>query len=272
MLDEGMGGIMDYKARFYSVALGRFIQPDSIIPDQSNPQSWNRFGYVINNPLNLTDPTGHWYCNLDPDECEFLAEHSNEPVISTGDSSNPSNNGNDQDDRDIDVEIIFNDMADESDIAFNYPIDGCYARAHLMSQRIEQRYGVTVYKVWIFGPLRVSTEGPWGEVGWRYHVAPVVWTALPGRSGVPMVIDPSIADRPVAIEEWKAIMHASDLTVQVLPLGQAPRYPPNTGEVLPGSGYWPGPDPNYPGGLDGHAAATMQVYSGCVPGGPCIPP
>ena len=46
LLDSGMGGIMDYKARFYSPALGRFIQPDNIIPNPWNPQNWNRFSYV----------------------------------------------------------------------------------------------------------------------------------------------------------------------------------------------------------------------------------
>ena len=56
---------MDYKARFYSPALGRFVQPDSIIPDQSNPQSWNRFSYVLNNPVRYTDPTGHKFIEED---------------------------------------------------------------------------------------------------------------------------------------------------------------------------------------------------------------
>lgn len=59
LLDSGMGGIMDYKARFYSVGLGRFIQPDSIIPRPANPQSWNRYSYVLNRPINFNDPTGH---------------------------------------------------------------------------------------------------------------------------------------------------------------------------------------------------------------------
>ena len=40
-LDPGMGGLMDYKARFYSPYLNRFIQPDTLIPDPSNPQAWN---------------------------------------------------------------------------------------------------------------------------------------------------------------------------------------------------------------------------------------
>jgi len=58
-LDAGMGGLMDYKARFYSSALGRFIQPDTIIPDASNPQAWNRYSYVFNRPISLNDPSGH---------------------------------------------------------------------------------------------------------------------------------------------------------------------------------------------------------------------
>ncbi|MGB8981265.1 MAG: RHS repeat-associated core domain-containing protein [Anaerolineales bacterium] len=52
-------GLMDYNARFYSPSLGRFIQPDNVIPGAGNPQSFNRFSYVINNPLRYTDPTGH---------------------------------------------------------------------------------------------------------------------------------------------------------------------------------------------------------------------
>jgi hypothetical protein len=44
---------------YYDPGLGRFIQPDTIIPDLSNPQSYNRYSYVLNNPLRYTDPTGH---------------------------------------------------------------------------------------------------------------------------------------------------------------------------------------------------------------------
>ncbi len=45
--------------RFTSPYINRFLQPDTIIPDQSNPQSWNRFAYVTNRPVNLNDLTGH---------------------------------------------------------------------------------------------------------------------------------------------------------------------------------------------------------------------
>ena len=52
-------GLMDYKARFYSSTLGRFTQPDTIIPGVASPQSWNRYSYVSNSPINLSDPEGH---------------------------------------------------------------------------------------------------------------------------------------------------------------------------------------------------------------------
>jgi RHS repeat-associated protein len=46
-------------ARWYDAQLGRWISPDTIIPDYSNPQSLNRYSYVYNRPLELTDPSGH---------------------------------------------------------------------------------------------------------------------------------------------------------------------------------------------------------------------
>lgn len=49
----------DYGARFYSPLLGRFISADTIVPSLANPQSLNRYAYVLNSPLRFTDPTGH---------------------------------------------------------------------------------------------------------------------------------------------------------------------------------------------------------------------
>lgn len=46
-------------ARMYDPELGRFISPDSIIPNPANPQSLNRYSYVYNSPLKFHDPSGH---------------------------------------------------------------------------------------------------------------------------------------------------------------------------------------------------------------------
>jgi RHS repeat-associated protein len=55
---DGMG-LMDYKARYYSPLLGRFTQPDSIVPNPYEPQNWNRYSYVNGNPITHDDPSGH---------------------------------------------------------------------------------------------------------------------------------------------------------------------------------------------------------------------
>ena len=52
--------LVDMKARWYSPQLGRFIQPDKIIPDPSNPQDLNRYSYVRNSPVKYRDPTGRF--------------------------------------------------------------------------------------------------------------------------------------------------------------------------------------------------------------------
>jgi RHS repeat-associated protein len=53
-------GLYDYRARFYDSTLGRFLQPDPIVPEPGNPQALNRYAYVYSNPLRYTDPSGRW--------------------------------------------------------------------------------------------------------------------------------------------------------------------------------------------------------------------
>jgi len=57
-LDAGVG-LLYYRARYYDPGLGRFTQPDTLVPSPADPQSLNRYAYVHNNPLRFTDPTGH---------------------------------------------------------------------------------------------------------------------------------------------------------------------------------------------------------------------
>jgi RHS repeat-associated protein len=59
---------LDYaQARYYSNIAGRFTSPDPLLSSGAveEPQSWNRYSYVGNRPLNVTDPSGLiWAYNI----------------------------------------------------------------------------------------------------------------------------------------------------------------------------------------------------------------
>ena len=52
--------LIDMNGRIYDPVLGRFLSADPFIQDMTDLQSFNRYSYVLNNPLALTDPTGYW--------------------------------------------------------------------------------------------------------------------------------------------------------------------------------------------------------------------
>jgi RHS repeat-associated protein len=48
------------RSRYYSLYLNQFIQADTIIPNSRNPMEWNKYLYSWDNPINLSDPSGHY--------------------------------------------------------------------------------------------------------------------------------------------------------------------------------------------------------------------
>jgi RHS repeat-associated protein len=50
--------------RYYPPNLGRWMSPDPLAGDVTNPQSLNRYAYVMNNPCTLVDPLGLGDCSL----------------------------------------------------------------------------------------------------------------------------------------------------------------------------------------------------------------
>jgi len=152
--------------------------------------------------------------------------------------------------------ILFNNMALQNDIAFKYPAEGCYARAHLMVQRL-QDLGASPSKVWTFASSRndllwVDTPNhPDGKVKWGYHVAPTIPVQQEDGTVKDMVVDPSLFDHPVTVEEWRETQHDNPKVVKTK-IGEPPI--PENG----GSGYWPSEDP--PKGTDADARKTMENF------------
>lgn len=52
--------LIHMNGRVYDSMIGKFLSADSFIPDLANTQSYNRYTYLTNNPLNATDPNGFW--------------------------------------------------------------------------------------------------------------------------------------------------------------------------------------------------------------------
>ena len=59
--EDTMQGMNDFLYRKYTPSTGRWLSPDPSglkATSMANPQSWNRYAYVMNNPMVATDPNG----------------------------------------------------------------------------------------------------------------------------------------------------------------------------------------------------------------------
>jgi RHS repeat-associated protein len=71
---DSENGLYNYNARLYDPFIGRFITPDTIVPEPYNPQSLNRYSYCLNNPLIYTDPSGHEETEYELEEIVVIGE------------------------------------------------------------------------------------------------------------------------------------------------------------------------------------------------------
>src|SRR6185436_3640471 len=56
---SSVGDDLDYMhARHFGPLVGRFLSVDQVVGSPGQPQSWNRYNYVVNRPLSFTDPRG----------------------------------------------------------------------------------------------------------------------------------------------------------------------------------------------------------------------
>jgi hypothetical protein len=128
---------------------------------------------------------------------------------------------------------LFDQMAGMGDrIAFRFPTDGCYARAHIMAQEM-RKLGHQPWKVWSKAngneQLYARTSNhPRGFVTWGWHVAPILRVKLSSGKVLWCVIDPSLFKKPATITQWKLAQKRPgaqvDPLLEITPLGRAPLY------------------------------------------------
>ena len=79
-------GVVYMNARVYMPSTGKFLTADTLVPDPKDSQSYNRYAYVHNNPIQLIDSSGH---SPLPSECRrqpylpICAMHSNWEIQSS---------------------------------------------------------------------------------------------------------------------------------------------------------------------------------------------
>lgn len=64
-------GLVHMNGRIYDPTLGRFLSVDPIVQEAGNLQNLNRYSYVLNNPLSMTDPSGFFFKSIG----KFLKKH-----------------------------------------------------------------------------------------------------------------------------------------------------------------------------------------------------
>ncbi len=95
-----------------------------------------------------------------------------------------------------------------TDVPFGFLEEGCVHRSHVVCKRLEEQ-GVSSEKVFLI-PLGADLvmDTPRAKLGYTvvwYHEAPVVHVQT--KDGVERrVLDPSVADRPLTVDEWRSTM------------------------------------------------------------------
>ncbi len=100
------------------------------------------------------------------------------------------------------VDELFKKIKTDDQIPWAYAEDGCYARAQRICQLLDKE-GVSSAKIFAEGNLQANSAyaNP-GKAKWWYHVAPIVLVMDKDGKKRLKVLDPSVADRPLDIQEW----------------------------------------------------------------------
>ncbi|WP_407264913.1 protein-glutamine glutaminase family protein [Tenacibaculum maritimum] len=112
--------------------------------------------------------------------------------------------------------IVFNQIENNSKIQFNYPQGGCPERA-IITNYILDSLKVDNFKIWLFAPSRLIknskeqiyiydknslTTDAENKIKWDFHVAPAILSENSNGTIDTLIIDPSVAKKPLKTQEW----------------------------------------------------------------------
>ncbi|MFZ0320174.1 MAG: RHS repeat-associated core domain-containing protein, partial [Candidatus Sulfotelmatobacter sp.] len=86
---DSESGLDNFDFRYFGSSMGRFMSADDgSDQDADNPQSWNLYSYVRNNPLKYTDPDGHDCIYVDSDSGKMTGFNRGDCDNSTEEKAN----------------------------------------------------------------------------------------------------------------------------------------------------------------------------------------
>ena len=108
-------GLDNFGARYNASTMGRFMTPDPLMASAhvSNPQTWNRYSYALNNPLRYIDPLGLFPSpayNCDKDHKQCLNDEQRRIL--------DNSTGKDKDGNKISGEALYNSLNEKQQNAF----------------------------------------------------------------------------------------------------------------------------------------------------------
>jgi hypothetical protein len=128
------------------------------------------------------------------------------------------------------LQAEFNKLAANKDVPFEYIKDGCYARAHIMCDQMNQD-NINNSKMFCmlenpYGAGKLTAENKYMTAKWWYHVAPMVFAVDEQSKQVePFIMDPSMSNKPMKPQEWIHAMWDEKTRIKV-DVTRNPQYGP----------------------------------------------
>jgi RHS repeat-associated protein len=211
---DSESGLDNFGARYNSSSMGRFMTPDPLLNSGRpwEPQSWNRYAYARNNPLNIIDPTGLYDLASNCREDKKCRQHADDLKNGLKNLQNKLKNVKDPQQK-ARLEAALNAIGTEGDkngvnVSFGATKGGGAGETTPVSdpQTYKETYNVTL------DPSKLNSQDEYAMAGAHEgtHVDDFS-TELANPNGQPLLSDFSLEYRgyQTSAYAWSALGHSS---------------------------------------------------------------